>query len=174
MLAVATPLLLVVAVVTFVPVLANVPLAPLPGPLKVTVRPATRTGFPPLSSTVALMRVPNGVPTVVVCPTPPVTATLAAAVTLVSRKVVAVKVVDDGTTTYGPVVALAVKVLEVATPAVFVKAAIAIVPPVKVPLAPLAGAVNVTEVLAMRTGFPWESSIVAARGLVNAVPTEAF
>jgi hypothetical protein len=99
---------------------------------------------------------------------------LAAAVTLVSRKVVGVSVVDDGVTTNEPVVALAVKVLEVATPAAFVRAAVVIVPLANVPLAPLAGAVNVTEVLAVSTGLPCESSIVAARGLVNAVPTEAF
>jgi hypothetical protein len=70
---VATPLAFVVAV--FTPP-ANVPLAPLPGAVKVTVAPAT--GFPPLSFTVATSGAANAVLIVALCGVPLVAAMLAA------------------------------------------------------------------------------------------------
>ena len=48
-----------------------------------------------------------------------------------------------------------------------------IVPLAKVPEALLPGAVKVTVVLAINTGFPLASSTVALKGLVKAVPTVA-
>ena len=53
----ATPVLAVVAVVTWVLESAKVPLAPLAGAVKVTTVPETRTGLPLASSTVT----PKGV-----------------------------------------------------------------------------------------------------------------
>jgi hypothetical protein len=69
---------------------------------------------------------------------------------------------------------LAVKAVDVATPVAVVRAEVVAVVFTKVPLAPLPGAVKVTEVPAISTGLPCESSMVTARGLVKAVPTEAF
>ena len=62
---VATPLALVVAVLTPP---ANVPLAPLAGALKVTVTPLN--GLPPLSFTVAAKGAENAVPIVALCGVP--------------------------------------------------------------------------------------------------------
>jgi hypothetical protein len=64
-----------------------------------------------------------------------------------------------------PAVPFAVNDTEVATPAELVVAVFT--PPAKLPLAPLAGAVNVT--VAPETGFPKESFTVAWKGLANAV-----
>jgi hypothetical protein len=67
--ALAWPAVLVVAVV--VPVLfAKVPLAPLPGAVKVTLTPETR--LPPLSLTVACKAVANAVLMVALCGVPAV------------------------------------------------------------------------------------------------------
>ena len=52
-LAVASPCESVTAVTTLVPLELNVPLAPVAGAVKVTVVPATSTGFPLASSMVA-------------------------------------------------------------------------------------------------------------------------
>jgi hypothetical protein len=62
----------------------------------------------------------------------------------------------DAVTLYEPTIAFAVKTFEVATPDALVTA---VAPPVKVPLAPLAGAVNVT--VTPLTGFPPLSFTVA-------------
>ena len=70
--AVATPLLLVVAV--FTPP-ANVPPAPALGAVKVTVTPPT--GLLPPSTTMACSAVPNAVLTVALCGVPAVAETLA-------------------------------------------------------------------------------------------------
>jgi hypothetical protein len=72
--AVATPLAFVVAV--FTPP-AKVPLAPLPGAVKVTVTPLT--GLPPESLTVACSCVANAVLMVALCGVPAVAVMLAAA-----------------------------------------------------------------------------------------------
>jgi hypothetical protein len=73
-----------------------------------------------------------------------------------------------------PVVALAVKVVDVAIPPTVVVAVVVSVPFAKVPLAPLLGEVKVTMVPATNTGLLCESSIVTLNGDVNAVPIEAF
>jgi hypothetical protein len=62
---------------------------------------------------------------------------------------------------------LAVNAGEVATPLELVAAVATFVAPAKVPLAPEAGAVNVT--VTPLTGFESLSTTVATRGLVNAV-----
>jgi hypothetical protein len=62
-----------------------------------------------------------------------------------------------------------VNTAEVATPEALVTAEFT--PPANVPEAPLPGAVNVT--VTPLTGFPFESSTVAARRLANAVFTVA-
>jgi len=72
--AVATPLLLVVAVAVAEP--PNVPLAPLPGAVNVTTTPLT--GLLPASFTVACSAVANAVLTVALCGVPAVAVMLAA------------------------------------------------------------------------------------------------
>jgi hypothetical protein len=64
--AIAIPLVLVCTLAVINP--ANVPLAPLPGAVNVTVTPLT--GVPPLV-TVACNAVPKAVVTAVLCPLPP-------------------------------------------------------------------------------------------------------
>jgi hypothetical protein len=64
---VATPLALVVAVVTFLPVSANVPLAPVDGAVNVTTVPLTAD---PLAVTVAASGVPNAPSTAWLCGVP--------------------------------------------------------------------------------------------------------
>jgi hypothetical protein len=78
--AVATPLLLVVAVVVFNPPV-NVPLAPLAGAVNVTVTPLT--GLLLASFTVAAMAVPKLVLTAALCEAPPVAVIVAAGPTRV-------------------------------------------------------------------------------------------
>jgi len=68
-------------------------------------------------------------------------------------------------------VLLAVKAGEVATPVLLVVAVTSLPPPVKAPLAPLAGAVNV--IVAFDTAFPDESFKVTWRAVGNAVETGA-
>jgi hypothetical protein len=63
----ALPFASVVAVVVFLP-FANVPLAPAPGAVNVTVTPLT--GFWKLSTTIAPSAVANAAPTVALCPDP--------------------------------------------------------------------------------------------------------
>ena len=72
--AVAIPLEFVVAF-TLVELFANLPLAPLPGAVKVTVAPLT--GLPPESFTVACSAVVNAVLMVALCPEPAVAVMLA-------------------------------------------------------------------------------------------------
>jgi len=67
-----------------------------------------------------------------------------------------------------------VKAVAVATPPPFVVAEVVSVPLAKVPLAPLAGAANVTVVPDTRTGLPCESSIVALNVVTNVAPTVAL
>ena len=65
---VATPLLEFVVSVSVACPFANVPLAPEVGALNVTAAPPT--GFPPLSSTVAVKGLGKAVPTGTLCPDP--------------------------------------------------------------------------------------------------------
>jgi hypothetical protein len=159
---VATPLVFVVAV--FAPP-ANVPLAPLVGGVNVTSTPLT--GLFPASVTVATKGAPNAVLITALCPEPLVTATLAAGPTVfVNEKFAEVAPVALATTLYGPpAVLFAVKVAEVATPLAFVVAVFA--PPANVPLAPLPGAVNVTNT--PLTGLFEASVTVATKGAAKAV-----
>src|ERR1700722_10845236 len=81
----------------------------------------------------------------------------------------------EALTLYAPPVALAVNAGAVATPLELVVTVIVVpplVPPVKVPLAPLAGAVNVTE--APLTRFPPLSFTVACKAVGKAVVTGAL
>jgi len=159
---VATPLAFVVAV--FTPP-ANVPLAPLPGGVKVTTTPLT--GLFPASVTVATSGAAKAVLIVALCPEPLVAATLAAGpVLFVSEKFADVAPVALATTLYGPpAVALAVNTAEVATPLAFVVAVFT--PPANVPLAPLPGGVKVTTT--PLTGLFPESVTVATSGAAKAV-----
>jgi hypothetical protein len=159
---VATPLAFVVAV--FTPP-ANVPLAPLVGAVNVTNTPLT--GLFPASVTVATKGATNAVLIAVLCPDPLVTTTLAGgAVRFVNEKFAEVAPVALATTLYGPpTVAFAVNVAEVATPLAFVVAVFT--PPANVPLAPLVGAVNVTNT--PLTGLFPASVTVATKGAANAV-----
>jgi hypothetical protein len=159
---VATPLAFVVAV--FTPP-ANVPLAPLAGGVKVTTTPLT--GLFPESVTVATNGAANAVLIAALCGVPLVAVTLAAAPALfVSAKLADVAPVALATTLYGPpAMALAVNVAEVATPLAFVVAVFT--PPANVPLAPLAGGVNVTTT--PLTGLFPASVTVATRGAPKAV-----
>jgi hypothetical protein len=164
---VATPLALVVAVLTPP---ANVPLAPLAGGVNVTTTPLT--GLFPESVTVATRGAANAVLIVAFCPEPLVAVTFAAAPALfVREKFAEVAPVALATTLYGPpAVAFAVKVAEVATPLALVVAVFT--PPANVPLAPLAGGVNVTKT--PLTGLFPASVTVATRGTANAVLIVAF
>ena len=163
---VATPLALVVAVVVAVP-FANVPLAPLPGAVNVTVTPLT--GLFPESVTVACSGAANAVLIAALCGVPPVAVTLAAApARLVSVKFAEVAPVALATTLYGPpAVPFAVNVEDVATPLALVVAVVVAVPFANVPLAPLPGAVNVT--VTPLTGLFDASRTVACRAVANAV-----
>src|SRR5712691_11650599 len=160
---VATPLALLVAV--FTPP-AKVPLAPLPGAVNVTTTPLT--GLFPASVTVATKGAVNAVLIAALCPDPLVTTTLAAGPTVfVSEKLAGVATpATDAVTLYGPpAVAFAVNVAEVATPLALVVAVFT--PPAKVPLAPLVGAVNVTNT--PFTGLFPASFTVACSCVANAV-----
>jgi hypothetical protein len=159
---VATPLAFDVAV--FTPP-ANAPLAPLAGGVKVTTTPLT--GLLPESVTVTTNGFANAVLIAVLCGVPPVAVNLAAAPEVFVRtKFAEVAPVALATTLYGPpAVAFAVNAADVATPLAFVVAVLT--PPAKVPLAPLAGGVNVTTT--PLTGLLPESVTVATRGAPKAV-----
>jgi hypothetical protein len=151
--AVATPLVLVVAV--FTPP-ANVPLAPDTGAAKVTTTPPT--GLPNASVTVAWRFVAKGVPTAALCGVPAVAAIFTAPPAVFVRLYVAVPVPGAvAVTLYGPAIAFAVKTAAVAIPLAFVVAVFT--PPANVPLAPDPGAVNVTTT--PLTGLPKPSVTVA-------------
>ena len=159
---VATPEALVVAV--FTPP-ANVPLAPLPGAVNVTVTPLT--GLLLESFTVACSWVANAVLIVALCGVPLVAAIEAAApAVFVSAKFAGVATpATVAVTVYAPAVALAVNTADVATPLALVVAVFT--PPANVPLAPLAGALNVTTT--PLTGLLPASFTVATSGAANAV-----
>jgi len=147
--AVATPFAPVVAVMVrppFVPPL-NVPLAPVDGAVKVTTTPFSK--LPPLSFTVTARLVLNAVLITELCGVPAVAVTDAGApAKLVKEKSAGDSVPATAVTVYGPpAVPFAVKVGAVALPLtsdVAVAVVPPFVPPAKVPLAPLEGAVKVT------------------------------
>jgi len=79
--------------------------------------------------------------------------------------------VAEAATLYEPATVLAVNAVAMATPLEFVEAVVVFVPLANVPLAPLAGAVNVTDTFGTR--FPSLSFTVACSKVANAVPTVA-
>jgi hypothetical protein len=153
---------LVVAVaVAPVPGAANVPLAPLPGAVKVIETPETPL---PLPSVTLTAKAAKAVFTATLCEPPPeITIFDAGPGKLVSANVALVNTpVTEAVTEYGPATVFAVNVGALATPLALVFTVIAVpplVPPAKVPLAPVAGAVNVTAALLI--GFPPLSFTVA-------------
>jgi hypothetical protein len=126
---------------------ANVELAPEAGAAKITVTPLT--GLLLASVTVATNGLANAVPTMALCPPPPVAVSFAAApAVLVKAKLTGVNVPDEATTLYGPpVVELAVHVTDAVPLAVVVAAGAE-----SAQLAPEVGAAKVTEI--PLSGFP--------------------
>lgn len=171
--AVATPLEFVVAVMVaplFVPP-ANVPLAPLDGAVKVTVTPLA--GFPPLSFTVTWSAVGNAVLIVTLCGVPAVAVIADGGPARLVREneAGAATPFTVALTVKAPTVEFAVKTAAVATPLALVVAVIVaplFVPPAKVPLAPVDGAMNVTTTPLSR--LPPLSLTVTWRFVVKAVP----
>jgi len=162
---VATPDASVATVVLDEP--ANIPLAPEPGgALNVTTTPGT--GLPPESCTVTTNGPAKAVLTLALWPPPAVAVILAdAPAVFVSGKLVGVPTpATVATTAYDPAALLAVIFGEVATPKALVTA-VAMTEPAKLPLAPDAGAVNVT--VTPEAGLPPESDTVAASGLAKVV-----
>lgn len=160
----ATPEVFVTAVTVAI-------LAPVPGPVNVTVTPLT--GLPPASLTVTTRGFAKAVLMVAAWPPPLVAVVDAGApAALVMENVAGVATpVTVAFTTNEPAVLSAVKVGEVAMPEASVDTVTEAPPPAKLPLAPLAGAVNVT--LAPLTGLPPESFTVATRGAAKAELTVA-
>ena len=166
---VATPLEFVVAVTVLLPP-AKVPLAPVAGAVKVTTTPPVGD---PLVVTVAPNGEANAVLTAALCGVPLVGEIVSvAAVVLVRLKLAGVDTpATEAVTVYVPVVPLAVNTGDVATPLELVVAVAVLLPPAKVPLAPVAGAVKVTTTPLV--GDPLVAT-VAANGDVNAVLTAAL
>jgi hypothetical protein len=167
----ATPLALVVSVSDDLP-FANVPLAPVVGAVNVTDTPLTE--FESLSTTVAVRRAVNTEPTVAACGVPPVAAITAATPTVFVRLKATAPVTPAtvAVTEYGPPeIEFAVKGDERATPLALTASVSEGVPFANVPLAPVAGAMNVTA--APGNGFESLSRTIAVRGSANILPTAA-
>ena len=162
----ASPVLAEATVIVAVP-FENVPLAPLAGAVNVTCTPLTGLLLP--SVTLACRAVVNTVLTVALCEAPAVAVMFAAGPgLLVSEKFAAASVPVLAVTVKGPpAVTLAVKAA-VATPPVTVNTVIVAVPFENVPLAPVDGAVKITE--APTIGLLELSVTVACREVVNAEP----
>jgi hypothetical protein len=164
---VATPLALVVSVSVRDEFEANVPLAPVAGAVNVTEAPLT--GFELLSTTVATSGAPKAVLMVAFCSEPLVAVIDAAGPDVLFRLkvVVAMTPATEAVTVSAPMIPLAVKVEEVATPlALVVSASVFVELDANVPLAPVAGAVKTTN--APLNGCP-PSVTVATSGPANAV-----
>ena len=162
----ATPEALVATVIVAV-LLLNVPEAPAPGAVKVTLTPAT--GLLPASFTVTANALANAVLIVADCGVVLGLAAIipGAPVVLVSAKLTVVKPAAAAVTLYGPpAVALAVNGAE-ATPAALVATVIVAVLLPNTPEAPAPGAVNVT--FTPETGLLPASLTVTANALANAV-----
>jgi hypothetical protein len=162
---------LVVSVSVAVEFDANTPLAPVNGAVNVTDAPLT--GFWLLSRTVATTGSSNVVLMVASCREPLVAVIDAAGPEVIDRLKLAAAVVPAtaAVTITAPSVPLAVKVDEVATPLALVVSVSVLVPPAKVPLAPVAGAVKTTK--APLTGDP-DMVTVATRGVAKAVLSAAL
>lgn len=161
-----------VAAVAVLPPPAKVPLGPLEGAMNVTVTPLT--GWLLASVTVAVSAVPNVVVTGALWGVPPVAAIAPrGAGVLVSEKFAVVETpATEAITMKLPVEPFAVRTGEVAFPDASVAAVAVFVPPVKAPLAPLPGAVNVT--VTPLTGFPPASFTAATSRAPKAVLICAF
>jgi hypothetical protein len=161
---VATPLALVVSVSVVVEFEVNTPLAPVAGAVNVTAAPVT--GFELLSKTVATRGAPNAVLISATCSDPLVAAMDAAGPDVfVRRKLTdAVTPATEATTVSAPIIPLAVNGDDVTTPLELVVSVSVLVPFENIPLAPVAGAVKVTN--APLTGV-LPIVTVATSGLVN-------
>ena len=166
--AVASPLLFVVAVIVASP--PHLPVAPLDGAVNVTVTPLT--GLLEASRTTALKFVAKALPTCALCGVPAVAVTLAAGpAVLVKAKFAGVATPDAvADTVYVPAVPFAVKTAAVAKPLAFVVAVFT--PPANVPLAPVRGALNVTVM--PFTGLVNASWTITCMFKANADPTCAL
>ena len=167
---VARPLAFVVSVSVAVP-LPNLPLAPEEGAVNVTETPLA--GFP-LEVTNATSGFANAVLTFSLWPDPldtAITGIGAAVFVRLNFAAAPVSPVKSAVTVYGPpVVPFAVKADAVATPLVPVESVSVVFPLVaNVPLAPVAGAVNVT--ITPLTGLLSLSTTVACRDVPKAVET---
>jgi hypothetical protein len=168
---VAWPLALVVSVSVIDVFDANAPPAPVAGAVKVTDTPLT--GFWLLSTTVATSGAPNAVLTRASCSDPLVAAIDAGGPEVFVRLklVAAVTPATLAVTTSAPIVPFAVNVDDVATPvASVVSVSVFDVVVANVPLAPVAGAVKITN--APLTGDP-PIVTVATNGAENAVLSAA-
>jgi hypothetical protein len=161
---VATPEALVIATAVLAPP-ANVPLAPPDGAVKVTVTPPN-TLFP-LSRTVAISGDANAAPRAADCGVPLVAMIEAGApgVFVIEKTASGVTPETEALTEYVPTVLFAVNSADVATPELFVTAVFT--PALKMPEAPVAGAVNVTVIPG--SGAPNVSFTRTLSGNVNAV-----
>lgn len=166
---VATPLALVVSVSVAVP-FANVPLAPAAGAVKVTEAPVTGYWF--ASTTVTTNGAAKAVLTVASCRDPLVAVMDAAGPDEFVRLKLTVEITPptEAVTVSAPIIPLAVYVLEVAVPVESVVSVSVVVPPSKVPLAPVAGAVKVTNA-PLKGVLP--NMTFATSGAANAVLTAA-
>jgi hypothetical protein len=149
----------------------KVPLAPLAGAVNVTVTPDT--ALPPLSVTTAC-NVAKAVLTGTLWGVPEEVAIVAAEpAVLVKENAAGVPTPPTvAFTTYDPTIELAANVGAVAIPLESVVTVALAVPPLNVPLAPLAGAVNVTD--APDTPAPLPSLTVACKVVANAALILAF
>jgi hypothetical protein len=165
----ATPDALVVPVKVTAPP-ANVPLAPVGGAVNNT--DTFGTGLLKLSTTVACSGLVNCVTIWALCDVPPVADTANAAPAVFVRLKLALNDAVVAVIAYPPAFVLAVKTEVAKTPDEFVIPVNVTAPPTNVPLAPLLGAVKVTD--AFGTGFPSPSRTVACNTAANAVFTVAL
>jgi hypothetical protein len=165
---VATPLEFVVSVSVAMEFEAKAPLAPDDGAVNVTDAPLT--GYWLASTTIATNGAPKAVLMVASCRDPLVAVIDAAGPDVFVRLklVVAIAPATLAVTASLPIVPFAVYVDEVATPLALVVSVSVLVPPANKPLAPVAGAVKVTN--APLTGVP-PIVTVATSGAANAVFT---
>jgi hypothetical protein len=155
------PLAFVVSVSVVVEFELNMPLAPVPGAVNVTDAPVT--GFELLSTTFATSGAPNAVLISASCRDPLATEIDAAGPDVFVRRklVVAVTPATEAVTVSAPITPLAVNGDDVTTPLELVVSVSVFVPFENVPLAPVAGAVKVTN--APLTGVPPIVTVATSR-----------
>lgn len=147
---------------------ANVPLGPLEGAVNVTVIPAI--GLFEASRTIACRFVANAVFTVALCGVPDTTVILPGGpLVLVNENTAGLPTPETvAFTSYEPVVVLAVNTGAVARPNESVVAA-AVFDPLKLPVAPVVGAVKVT--VTPGTGLLAPSRTITFKRVPKVVPT---